>query len=54
MIEGPGGGDGDAVVAGEEAGVDVDLGEIEELESDLRQFVLLGSRAEDVGVDQTV
>ena len=54
-VEGPGGrAHSDVVVPGQEAGVDIDLGEVEELEGNFGELVLLGSGSQDVGVDQFV
>lgn len=51
---GPIGRNGDGIMSGEEAGVDIDLGEVEELKRDFGQFVLLGGRTRDVGIDQVL
>jgi hypothetical protein len=51
---GPIGRNGDRIVSGEEAGIDVDLSEVEEFEGHFGQLVLLGGRAGDIGINQTL
>lgn len=51
---GPIGRDGDSVMSSEETGVDIDLSEVEELEGHFGEFVLLGGRTNDIGINQVL